>query len=569
MGTYIYDIVKVLGSLCVFIYGMKLMSESVQRAAGGSFRRVLRSVTKNRFRGLMTGFLTTAAIQSSSATTVMTVSLVNAGIITLTQSVGVMLGANIGTTITAWIVSLVGFRVEISDFILPLFLLGTPLIMSRRGRMKFYGEFIFGIGILFLGLNFLQESVPDIGTDSALIGWVRSVADSGVWTRVVFVLLGALITIVIQSSTAAIVLTMTMCIKGWIPFELGACLVLGENVGTTITAEVASLVGNVHARRSARIHSLFNIFGVTWMVIFLPYFMPMIAWVQEAVFGGESVLTDSASSDVGLAIFHSSFNIVNAGLALFAAQYLVKAAEMTVLSREKDDEISRLRFFDEAIRTPELALLEVRKEVAKFCDLTKRMHLSSKDLWNSVKKKQRAAVHLKLEKYRSVIEKIDTEITDYITSLSQEELAFNTSVSLRSLLNICSDLRHISETYAYVQEEIAYKVKNKIWVNPTQRQALNTYIDYIDDILGNLHDCLASDRYTREQLLSVQKKVEAAKIYQRHIKNPVVVPSTADDVEVDDIISEQGAKVFDNILYQYDRVTTFTTNIVDYMEARL
>ncbi len=567
MGAQLFILIKVLGALCVFIYGMKLMSESVQRAAGGSFRKVLRSVTRNRFRGLLTGFVTTAAIQSSSATTVMTVSLVNAGIISLTQSVGVMLGANVGTTITAWIVSLLGFRFEISQLILPLFLFGMILVMSGRGKRKYYGEFVFGIAILFLGLDFLQSSVPDLGADSPLISWVRSLADSGLGTRVIFVLLGAVITILIQSSTAAIVLTMTMCIKGWIPFELGACLVLGENIGTTITAEVASLIGNVYARRAARIHSLFNLVGVTWMVIFLPFFTPLVAYLQEFLFGGVSVLQDSSTSDVGLAIFHSGFNILNATIAMLVAPYLVKAAEMTVTSRADDDELSRLRYFDEVVRTPELALLEVKRELVKFCNIIIRKHGFSKELWNSTRKKERSALVSRLEKYNDISDSIYNEITDYITSLSQEELSFATSVSLRSMLNVCNDLRHIAEGYQSVTEEVQYKAANKIWVNPTQRNALNTYIDYTRKTLEALQDSLEHEEDRMSKLDLVKEAVEAAKIYHRHIKNPVALQrAIGEDEDVEQVINERGAKAFDNILYQYERINIFASAIADGLE---
>lgn len=339
-----YTFVKILGSLAVFIYGMKLMSEGIQRAAGNSLRSILRSFTKSKIRGLITGFFTTAIIQSSSATTVMTVSLVNAGLITLVESVGLMMGANIGTTITAWIIATLGFRFDIYSLILPLFLVGLPLILNTKGKLKYWGEFVIGFAILFMGLNYLQQSIPDINTDSEFVNWIRDSTGSGVMIRFLFVAIGALMTIIIQSSSAAIVLTMTMCVKGWISFELGACLVMGENIGTTITAEVASLIGNKNARRSARIHTLFNIIGVLWMVLLLPFFLQGISWITQTLFHQENPMLVPSSRDYGLASFHTLFNLTNVVLLLPFSYYLIKVAKMTVLAGE-DQEVSRLKFF--------------------------------------------------------------------------------------------------------------------------------------------------------------------------------------------------------------------------------
>lgn len=569
MGATLQNIIMIMGSLCVFIYGMKLMSEGIQRAAGNSLRSVLRTITKNRFRGLVTGLLTTTAVQSSSATTVMTVSLVNAGLITLTESVGVMLGANIGTTSTAWIITLLDFRFDVYQLTLPLFLVGLPLILSKRGKLRFYGEFVIGVAILFLGLSFLRETVPDINQNEAFTTWIRSLADSGIAARLLFVVIGAFMTIIIQSSSAAIVLTMTMCMKGWIPFELGACLVMGENIGTTITAEIASLVGNVHARRSARVHSLFNILGVLWMVIVLPYFLDGITWLQMHVFNLQSPYDDLTATDFGLALFHTSFNLVNAIMAMLLTGYLVKAAMTTVRVRAEDDEVPRLKFFNEGIRTPELATIELKKEIAKYSAIIRRMHSFSRQLFNEVKRKPRIQLIDRIDKYETITDNIEREIADYITNLSKEVLSFSTSLNLRSMLNICNDLERIGDSYYKISQEISYKTEQKIWINPTQRNNLNTFIDYISSVLEALHTNLETDRYQDADTLSTKKQIQAAEIYYRHIKDPVVTETVADEEDVDDIINLKGAKVYDNILYQYNKILDHSKNIVDYINGEI
>ena len=271
-----WDVIQIIGALAFFVYGMKMMSDGIQRAAGSQLRNILRSMTKNRFLGVGTGFLTTALVQSSSATTVMTVSFVNAGLLTLVESAGIMMGANIGTTITGLIVSLLGFKMKLSAYSIPLFAIGVPMLFSKRGKFKYWGEFIIGFAILFLGLTYLKGAVPDLKGNTNALAWIQSIADYGFFSRVLFVFVGALVTVIVQSSSAAMAITLTLVYTGWLPLEVAAAMILGENIGTTITAEIASVVGNTNAKRSARIHSLFNIIGVTWMIILLPWILGML-----------------------------------------------------------------------------------------------------------------------------------------------------------------------------------------------------------------------------------------------------------------------------------------------------
>ena len=325
-GWGIMKLLILIGSLGLFIFGMKVMSDGLQRTAGEKLRKMLGSITSNRFKGVLTGFSSTAIVQSSSVTTVMTVSLVNAGLLNLRQSAGVMMGANIGTTITAWLVLMLGFKVSISSYALVLIAIGAPLLFMSFRKSKDLANAIIGFAILFIGLQFLKDAVPSLDKDSALVQFFTNYKDIPFLSNLMFVGLGALVTIVIQSSSAAMALTLTMVSKGIIPFEVACAMVLGENIGTTITAELASMIGNVHAKRSARIHSLFNIVGVTWMLIVIPLFLELIGWIVGMSHGINFDPSNTELANEGVAYFHTIFNLANVVLLIGFVPYLVSLA---------------------------------------------------------------------------------------------------------------------------------------------------------------------------------------------------------------------------------------------------
>jgi Na/Pi-cotransporter len=355
----LYKFLVLLGSLGLFIFGMKLMSEGLQQSAAGGLRKILSSMTRNRYLGVLSGFLVTALVQSSSATTVMTVSFVNAGLLTLLESSGVMMGANIGTTITGWLVSLFGFKISLSSYSLIFIAFGAPLMFMAKNKVKGWANAIIGFAILFMGLGFLKDAVPDLDANSGIVQFFTQFSDSPFLGRIAFVLLGTLVTIVVQSSSAAMALTLTMVLKGIIPFEVGAAMILGENIGTTITAELASLVGNVHAKRSARIHSMFNIVGVTWMIFLMPVFLNIVTWFTTSILGMApfvdelGVTISGEGATIGLSAFHTIFNLTNVLLLIWFVPQLVKIAESTVKSKGEDDEIFKLEFISSGItQTP-------------------------------------------------------------------------------------------------------------------------------------------------------------------------------------------------------------------------
>ena len=474
----IWNILQIVGSLAFFIYGMKMMSEGIQRAAGSHLRNILRAMTKNRYLGVMTGFLVTALVQSSSASTVMTVSFVNAGLLSLVESAGIMMGANIGTTVTGWIISILGFKIKLSAYSVPLFAIGLPMLFSNWGKIKYWGEFIIGFAILFMGLSFLKEAVPDIKSNPEVLDFLQGFTNWGIFSSILFVFIGALITIIVQSSSAAMAITLTMCAQGWLPFEIAASMILGENIGTTITAELASMVGNTNAKRSARIHSMFNIIGVTWMVLLLPVLLPYLGKFVVNVMGQADPYT-ADGMPIGLSAFHTAFNLTNVLLMLGFVPLLVRAAIWSVPSSGEDDE-EGLKFISTTNLTPELAIIEVQKEVARFGEIASRMSEYSQTLLNATKDKKRAKMLKKLAKYEKITDNFELEITEYVSKLTDQKMTHKTSQKLRSYLNICNDLERIGDLFFQLSKILERKVEDKVYFIPKQRNELNIMFEKVD-----------------------------------------------------------------------------------------
>jgi len=495
------DAFQIVGALAFFIYGMKLMSDGIQRAAGSQMRNILRTMTKNRYLGVFTGFLITALVQSSSATTVMTVSFVNAGLLTLLESAGVMMGANIGTTITGWVVSLLGFKLKLATYSIPLFAFGVPMLFSKKGKLKYWGEFLIGFAILFLGLSYLKGAVPDLKNNPEVLQFLGKFTEWGFLSRVFFVFVGTLVTIIVQSSSAAMAITLTLCSQGILPFEVAAAMILGENIGTTITAELASLVGNTNAKRSARIHSMFNIIGVTWMVILLPYILPFLSDFVQSYFGMGDPYANPEDMPIALSTFHTFFNLVNVLLLLGFVPWLVKMAIKTVPDKDGEDaHLNTLKFIDTMNKTPELATVELQKEVARYGEITTRMLDFSKELINSSDKKASYVLISKLKKYEEITDKFEKEITEYITNLSDKEMTHKTSIRLRSFFNICNDMERIGDIFYQLAKSTEDKMKRNIYFIPEQRNQLNELIEIVERAFGEMNHNLNLTSYDQVTL---------------------------------------------------------------------
>jgi phosphate:Na+ symporter len=553
----IFDLFQVLGALAFFVYGMKIMSDGIQRAAGSQLRNILRTMTKNRFLGVFTGFITTAIVQSSSATTVMTVSFVNAGLLSLMESAGVMMGANIGTTITGWLVSILGFKVKLNVLSIPLFAIGVPMLFARRGKFKYWGEFIVGFAILFLGLSFLKESVPDIKSNPEMLSFLHKFTEWGFFSRLFFVFVGTVITIVVQSSSAAMAITLTMCAQGWLPFEVAAAMILGENIGTTITAEIASLVGNVNAKRSARIHSMFNIIGVSWMVILLPVFLPALATLVQNLLGIENPFTSAEDMPIGLSAFHTAFNLCNVILLIGFVPLLVKAAIWSVKSKGEEDELTRLKFITSGVRTPELATVELQKETAHFGEVVSRMSGFTKSLLNATSTKVREENYKKLRKYEEITDNMETEITEYITKLSNEEITPRTSLRLRSILNICNDLERIGDIYYQISKTLEKKNEDKIYFTPDQRKNLNEFITLIDKAFAEMIKNLNTPSYDKVTKVAALDLEEDINRFRDKLRKQNLQKLGDDDYNVN------SAMVYNNVFSSFEKVGDHLINVTE------
>lgn len=467
-GWGIGKLLILIGALAFFIFGMKLMSEGLQQAAGSKLRSMLRAMTSNRIKGVLTGFGITSIVQSSSVTSVMTVSFVNAGLMSLKQSAGVMMGANVGTTITAWLVLFLGFKLSISSYAFMIIALAAPLLFIQKGTAKAWASAIFGFCILFIGLEVLKDSVPELDGNSAIVQFFLNFKD--VWYGpLFFVILGTIVTVVIQSSSAAMALTLAMVHSGAIPFEVACAMILGENIGTTITAQLAALVGNVHAKRSAQIHSIFNMVGVIWMLLIFPLFLKALGWVVTG-----DPFTDVAVAGTTIALFHTSFNLINVFLLIWFVPQLVKIAERTVKSKGEADEEFKLDFIDGPLgSTAELCLLEAQKEVSKFGSVTTRMNDFVDILTNSSDNKEKNKMLTKLEKYEEITDRVEVEVATYLGKTATLEMSEEGSMQMRAMLSITNDLERIGDIYFQMGKAFEKKDEKKRYFTPEQREGLN------------------------------------------------------------------------------------------------
>ncbi len=472
-----FDVIKIIGALGFFIYGMKVMSDGLQQVAGGSMRKVLGAMTSNRFTGVFTGFLITGILQSSSATTVMTVSFVNAGLISLMESAGVMMGANIGTTITGWLVSMIGFKVKIANYALPIIAVGFPMMFLKNQNSRKWAEVLIGFALLFLGLSELKASVPDIKNNPEVLNFLNGFIDGGFFTRLMFVGIGTLLTIVVQSSSAAMTLTIVLTTQG-LPLDIAAAMVLGENIGTTITAELASIVANTTAKRSARIHSLFNILGVTWMIILMPFFLDILANIFPAPPSGDA-------NKFALAAFHTSFNALNVLILIGFVPLLVRLAIKTVKSKDDEEEEEfKLEYLGNRIFTSvELSMAEARAEVIKFGKITYKMSKLLLELSSVEKSKKKSKLLEKLQKLEDLTDSMEEQIATFLVRLSEERLSLEESADIKGMIDIITDLERIADIILRMGRDIERLDKKGLQFNETQKANLNEMSSKVDEAL--------------------------------------------------------------------------------------
>ncbi len=468
MEYSLYDFLRLIGSLGFFLYGMKLMSEALQKVAGDKMRNILSSMTSNRVKGVITGILITAFIQSSSATTVMVVSFVNAGLLTLVQSIGVIMGANIGTTVTAWIITLLGFKVNISMFALPLIGVAIPFVFSKVPRRASIGQLIIGFAILFMGLDFLKNSVPDINGNPQILEFIARYSSMGFQSILIFLITGSLLTIVIQSSSAVMALTLVMCFNGWIDFPMAAAMVLGENIGTTVTANLAAIVVNTTAKRAARAHLIFNMVGVfIVLVLFMP-FIQFIDWFLVKINLGSPLLPQNTLSDnhvilpIALSVFHTTFNILNTLLQIWFIPSIARAVTWMIPVKDEDDEIFKLKYIStNLLSVDEIAMVQAKKEIGVFIERSLKMFNLVRELaQEDIGAKKTEKLIAKIRKYEEIADRIEEEIATFVTQLSSSKLSKNSSENINALLKLVSRIESMDDA-CYNTAELLYLRKNK------------------------------------------------------------------------------------------------------------
>lgn len=522
MSYSLFDFLTLVGSLGMFLFGMKMMSEALQRVAGGRMRKILSAMTSNRFLGVITGFLVTTVIQSSSATTVMVVSFVNAGLISLVESIGVIMGANIGTTVTGWIITLFGFKVKISAYALPLIGLGLPLIFSKSTTRRSWGEFLVGFALLFLGLEYLKGSVPDIKQNPEVLSFLQHYTNLGFGSTLIFLFIGTILTIVIQSSSATMALTFVMCNQGWISFELAAAMVMGENIGTTITANLAAAVGNVSAKRAARVHFLFNIMGVLWMLSIFPYFVDAIDSILTR-HNGVSPSENPAAIPTALSVFHTAFNIINVLFFVWFVRLFEKIVVKMVPSQESDEEF-RLKFITTGmLSTSELSLLQARKELHFFAKHSKKMFGFVRKLMTEEKDKKFNKLFSRIEKYEGICDKVEVEIANYLTQVNQGKLSDVGRKRSRAMLELVDDLESIGDSNYNLARTINRMREGKIKFSEEIIKKLELMFDLVDEALlvmtENLDDEMEAVNISKAKSLEMEINNYRNQLKSEHLDN--------------------------------------------------
>lgn len=486
------QILSLLGSLAFFIYGMKVMSEAIQKVAGSKMRQIMSSMTSNRAKGVLTGFLVTSLVQSSSATTVLVVSFVNAGLLSLVEAIGMIMGANIGTTMTAWLLSSVGFKVSVTKFAIPIIAFAFPMIFMSKDKIKSWGEVLIGFALLLMGLQFLKESVPDLQSNPEILSFVSNYTDLGILSTLIFVIIGTIITVIVQSSSAAMALTLVMANQGWIPFEVAVALVLGENIGTTITANIAALVGNVHAKRAAFAHFIFNIFGVLWIIILLKPFLSMVDNVMVYM-GNTSAYTDSKSIKFALSAFHTSFNILNTLLLVWFAERIAKIVTKIVKSKGDDEEFKLEYIGTGLMNTAELSLEEAKKETAHFGKIVKKMSNAFRVLLDENKPKKQKKLLKKVRKFEEITDRMEDEICTYLSRVTDGSLSANTSARVVSLLSIVNDLERVGDVFFQMSKDIENKLDKDFHFTSEQKENLFKMSALVDDAINVMNRNLESN----------------------------------------------------------------------------
>lgn len=526
MNYSFLDFLGLLGAVGLFLYGMKVMSEGLQKAAGDRLRNILSAMTRNRFTGTLTGFGITALIQSSSASTVMVVSFVNAGLMTLAQSMAVIMGANVGTTFTAWVIALFGFKVDISIYAIPLIGFAVPLLFMKSSRNKSIGEFLIGFAFLFLGLSMISKYVPDLQSNPEMFSFLQQYSNMGFGSILIFLLVGVLITMVIQSSAATFAITLIMCTKGWITFDLACALVLGSNIGTTVTPLLASMSGNVAAKRTAMGHLLFNVLGLVWcLAVFVP-FCHLNVWITEEIGQGDPTALTSyvnhieatqpqlynhlfdgtlpelpgghevhdnitqmqTSVSFGLSMFHTVFNLINLAIMIWLTGLYVKIVEWLIPAKHKEDEEFQLKYISSGLLSAsELNITQAEKEIKVYAQRVDRMITMAQDLVHTREEGDEFNKLLsRIEKYEDISDRMEIEIAHYLNRCAEGRLSNEGKLHIAGLLRIVSEIESIADSCYGVAKILLRKQQGHVEFTDMIYNNIDMMFAYVKEAMANM-----------------------------------------------------------------------------------
>ncbi len=569
----ILQVFTLLGALGMFLYGMNLMSSGLQKAAGDRLRGFLSAMTSNPLKGVLTGVGVTSIIQSSSATTVMVVSFVNAGLLTLTQAIGVIMGANIGTTVTAWMVSWLGFKADISVLAIPLMLFGFLFSNSKKDKRKNVGELIVGFSLLFLGLSFMKESVPDLRQTPQVLEFVTAWSSYGFGSVLLFLAFGTVLTLVLQSSSATMAITLIMLSMGWIPFDMACAMVLGENIGTTITANIAASVGNTQAKRAAMSHTIFNVFGVIWALILFRPFLNAVGYITENLFGlpnpaaeGFSV-TDSTSVEgtaalYGLSMLHTLFNVVNTLLLVWFTKWIAKAVCWVIRApKNQEKEVFKLKYISAGLlATPELSVEQAFDEVIHFARISKNGAAYAKEAINEADTDKFEALREKLVKYEEISDRIEYEIATFLNGVSAEEISESTSLKIKAMYKIVGELESLGDSGETISRILSRKNIHKKKFDADALKNLNAMADAVLAAYNVMIDNLeAAHKGELTDISNAYNAEERLNILRNNLRDAVI-----EDLDRGD--NYQTSVYFMDIINTYERMGDFMINVSQDLE---
>ena len=556
----ILELLALLGSVGMFLYGMKLMSEGLQKAAGDKLRHIMALMTNNRFIGALTGIFITALVQSSSATTVMIVSFVNAGLISLTQSMAVIMGANVGTTVTAWIISLFGFKVNIASFAIPLIAFAMPLLLAKKNSYKNWGEFLLGFSFLFLGLEYLQHSVPDLSANPEMFAVLQDYSDMGYLSIVIFMLVGMLLTMVVQASSATFAIALIMCSKGWISFDIAAALVLGSNIGTCITPILASISANALAKRAAMGHLLFNVLGSVWTLILYYPFIRFIVFISTSLAGNPNDLAAFADSadpafvralndrtldlsvpenaaaaarfadmqyyvSFGLSMFHTVFNLINISIMIWFTGLYVKAVNWLVPMKESgEDEESHLTYVSVGLMsTAELSILQARKEIVLYAERTQRMFAQVRDLYNETDESEFVKRFSRIQKYENISDRMEVEIATYLGKVSNGRLSDDAKHQIQMKMRIISEIESIADSCYNLARTLQRRFNSEEKFTQDLNDNVGLMFNLMDSALDQMRTVLGHDTITVSEVNRTQNIENEINNFRNQLKTQNVI----------------------------------------------